>query len=231
MCSTSTSFLFFLTDPATPEIYTLSLHDALPILAELATHLARRFGLPQPDVDAIAEAAMLHDIGLYAMSPTYISLPRPLTFEARLDLWRHPVIGEQQMAKRDAMRHAQLLVRWHHEWWNGTGYPDMLSFEDIPIGARILRAVELYGALLSDRPYRAALDPRDAVEALASSAGIECDPYVVKTLLALVDELLAEPIQQLPLVTEESAEVDRSTRPEQPIVVELPAAEPSVPVA
>ena len=201
------------------------------LLAELATHLARRFGLPQPDVDAIAEAAMLHDIGLYAMSPTYLSLPRALTFEARLDLWRHPVIGEQQMAKRDAMRHAQLLVRWHHEWWNGAGYPDMLSFEDIPIGARILRAVELYGALLSDRPYRAALDPRDAVEALASSAGIECDPYVVKTLLALVDELLAEPIQQLPLVTEESAEVDRSTRPEQPIVVELPAAEPSVPVA
>ena len=127
------------------------------LLAELATQLARRFGLPTTDVDAIAEAAMLHDIGLYAMSPAYLSLPRPLTFEARLDLWRHPVIGEQQMAKRDAMRHAQLLVRWHHEWWNGAGYPDMLSFEDIPIGARILRAVELYGALICDRPYRDAL--------------------------------------------------------------------------
>ena len=207
------------------------------LVAELATQLARRFGLPQPDVDAIAEAAMLHDIGLYAMSPTYLSLPRALTFEARLDLWRHPVIGEQQMAKRDAMRHAQLLVRWHHEWWNGAGYPDMLSFEDIPIGARILRAVELYAALLSDRPYRAALDPPHAVEALASSAGIECDPYVVKALLTLVDELLAVPIQPLPSpAPKESAyEIHRSARPEpppeKPIVVELPAAEPPAPVA
>lgn len=199
------------------------------LLAEIATQLARRFGLPHQDVDAIFDAAMLHDIGLYAMSPTYLSLPHPLTFEARLDLWRHPVIGEQQMAKRDAMRHAQLLVRWHHEWWNGAGYPDMLSFEDIPIGARILRAVELYGALLSDRPYRAALDPPHAVEALASSAGIECDPYVVKALLALVDELRAEPIQPLPSpVAEESAyEIDRSTRPEQPVEVLVPSEYPT----
>jgi HD domain len=202
------------------------------LLAELATQLARRFGLSHPDVDAIAEAAMLHDIGLYAMSPTYLSLPRPLTFEARLDLWRHPVIGEQQMAKRDAMRHAQLLVRWHHEWWNGAGYPDMLSFEDIPIGARILRAVELYGALLADRPYRAALDPTQALDALASSAGIECDPYVVKALLAMADELRAEPIQPLPSpgAEESASETDWSSRLKGPVVVELPAAEPSSPV-
>jgi hypothetical protein len=161
------------------------------LMAELAGRLARRFGLATPDVDAITEAAMLHDIGLYTMSPAYHALPRPLSFEARLDLWRHPVIGEQQMAKRDAMRHAQLLVRWHHEWWNGSGYPDMLAFEDIPIGARIVRAVELCAALLCDRPYRAAQNEQQAIEALTSSAGIECDPYVVKVLLALLDELLA----------------------------------------
>lgn len=160
------------------------------LMAELAGLLARRFGLSNPDIDAITEAAMLHDIGLYAMSPTYHALPRPLSFEARLDLWRHPVIGEQQMAKRDSIRHAQLLVRWHHEWWNGSGYPDMLAFEDIPIGARILRAVELCAALLSDRPYRDAQNQQQVVEALSSSAGIECDPYVVKALLSLLDELL-----------------------------------------
>ncbi|MEK6286788.1 MAG: HD domain-containing phosphohydrolase [Acidobacteriota bacterium] len=195
------------------------------LIAELATHLARRFGLTAPDVDAIAEAGMLHDIGLYAMSPTptYLSLPRPLTFEARLDVWRHPVIGEQQMQKRDAMRHAQLLVRWHHEWWNGSGYPDMLAFEDIPIGARILRAVELYAALLSDRPYRAALDEQQALEALTSSAGIECDPYVVTALLALLNEL-REP---LPAHGVEAAtsETGRSPLPDQPATVESPAAE------
>ena len=162
------------------------------LMAELAGHLARRFGLSSPDIDAITEAAMLHDIGLYAMSPAYHALPRPLSFEARLDLWRHPVIGEQQMAKRDSTRHAQLLVRWHHEWWNGSGYPDMLAFEDIPLGARILRAVELCAALLSDRPYRDAQNEQQVVAALSSSAGIECDPYIVKALLALLDELLAD---------------------------------------
>ena len=198
------------------------------LMAELAAHLARRFGLATPDVDAIVEAAMLHDIGLYTMSPAYHSLPRPLNFEARLDLWRHPVIGEQQMAKRDAMRHAQLLVRWHHEWWNGSGYPDMLSFEDIPVGARILRAVELYAALLCDRPYRAALDEQQALEALTSSAGTECEPYVVKALLALLDELRAG-IQQP--VTEQSAEApDVEVAPDQPALRERPIAVESAPV-
>lgn len=171
------------------------------LMTALATSLARRFGLAAADVEAIAEAAMLHDIGLYAMSPAYYSLSRPLSFEARLDLWRHPVIGEQQMSKRDAGRHAQLLVRWHHEWWNGSGYPDMLAFEDIPIGARILRAVELYSALLGDRPYRSALAESDAIETLALSGGIECDPYVVKALLALLNEIaesteVAEPTNE-----------------------------------
>lgn len=161
------------------------------LMAEMAVRLARRFGLTQTDVHAIAEAALLHDIGLYALSPAYHSATTPLNLEQRMDLWRHPVVGEQQLAKRDSTRHAQLLVRWHHEWWNGSGYPDMLAFEDIPIGARILRAVELYSALISDRPYRSRLGEEEALESLRSSAGIECDPYVVKAMIALLEELRA----------------------------------------
>lgn len=198
------------------------------LMAELAGRLARRFGLATPDVDAVTEAAMLHDIGLYTMSPAYHALPRPLSFEARLDLWRHPVIGEQQMAKRDAMRHAQLLVRWHHEWWNGSGYPDMLAFEDIPVGARILRAVELYAALLSDRPYRAAQNEQQAVEALTSSAGIECDPYVVKALLALLDELLAGIHRSEAALIADAPPVEAV--PEQLPLLEQPIAVESAPV-
>ncbi|MFY9572766.1 MAG: HD domain-containing phosphohydrolase, partial [Blastocatellia bacterium] len=202
-------------------------HPHSRLIAELATKLAHRFGLATPDVDAIAEAAMLHDIGLYAMAPAYHAVPRPLSFDARLDLWRHPVIGEQQMAKRDAMRHAQLLVRWHHEWWNGYGYPDMLAFEDIPIGARILRAVELYAALICDRPYRAALDQQQAREALTSSAGVECDPYVTKALVALLDELRAgidEPASETSL-NAPAREVESNVRPVEAISVESPAVE------
>jgi hypothetical protein len=191
------------------------------LMAELARLLARRFGLATADIDAITEAAMLHDIGLYAMSPGYHALPRPLGFEARLDLWRHSVIGEQQMAKRDSTRHAQLLVRWHHEWWNGSGYPDMLAFEDIPVGARILRAVELCAALLSDRPYRAAQNEQQVVEALTSSAGIECDPYVVKALLSLLDELLFG-IQR----SEAAASVEADSHPLAAVPGALPMPDP-----
>lgn len=168
------------------------------VMAYLAVRLARRFGLTQTDINAIAEAALLHDIGLLAMSPNYHSAPGPLSFEQRVDLWRHPIIGEQQLGKREAPRFAQLLVRWHHEWWNGSGYPDALAFEDIPIGARILRAVELFSAVSSARPYRAALAPEEVLEVLKSSAGIECDPYVITALLALLEELREQAIEAEP---------------------------------
>lgn len=164
-------------------------------MAKLGVLLARRFGLAQPDIHAIAEAAYLHDIGLHFMKPLYQLTPGPLSFEERMDLWRHPIIGEQQMAKRDCLRHSQLLVRWHHEWWNGAGYPDQLSFEDIPIGARVLRAIELYAALIADRPYRAALSHEQAIDTLKASAGIECDPFVVKALVALIEDVNAQAIQ------------------------------------
>jgi HD domain len=140
-------------------------------------------------VAAIGEAALLHDVGLLAMSPAYHRAPGPLSLEQRVDLWRHPVIGEQQLARREAPRSAQLLVRWHHEWWNGSGYPDGLAFEDIPIGARILRAVDLFSALVCDRPYRSGHSLTDALERLRASSGIECDPYVIKALLAVLEEL------------------------------------------
>ncbi|HEU4391639.1 MAG TPA: HD domain-containing phosphohydrolase, partial [Blastocatellia bacterium] len=126
-----------------------------------------------------------------AMAPAYYSSHGRLTLENRIDLWRHPVVGEQQLSKQGAPRQAQLMVRWHHEWWNGTGYPDGLAFEDIPIGARILRAAELYSALRSNRPYRPALSEADARLVLNSSAGIECDPYVIEAMIAFLNELQA----------------------------------------
>ena len=194
------------------------------VMAGLAARLARRMGLTPTDINAIAEAASLHDIGLYAMNPAYHGSPGPLSLEQRMDLWRHPIIGEQQMARRDSIRHAQLLVRWHHEWWNGTGYPDMLAFEDIPIGARILRAVELYSALISDRPYRPALDEEKALEALRASAGVECDPYVAKALISLLDDLRAQAAEE-----HQAAEMVGSLRalPVAPPPEDAPVAGPS----
>ncbi|MFL6275431.1 MAG: HD-GYP domain-containing protein [Blastocatellia bacterium] len=195
------------------------------LLAELATRLARRFGLTPQDTHAITEAALLHDIGLLAMTPAYHSRPGLLNYEERMDLWRHAVIGEQQMAKREATRHAQLLVRWHHEWWCGLGYPDMLAYEDIPIGARLLRAVELYCALIGDRPYRAAMSAEQAMETLKASAGIECDPYVVKALAALLGDLQA----QAEASTASTLSSTSGPAPDEPSEISLPPAPPVEP--
>ncbi|HXG94786.1 MAG TPA: HD domain-containing phosphohydrolase [Blastocatellia bacterium] len=211
-------------------------HPHTHLMAELAALLARRLGLTQNDIRSITEAALLHDIGLQAMAPPYYLRDSPLTFEERMDLWRHPIIGEQQMAKHDATRHAQLLVRWHHEWWNGTGYPDMLAFEDIPIGARILRAVELYSALVSDRPYRAALDANKALETLKASAGVECDPYIVKALVALIEEMLApvsEPeaatVEESPSIISEQPKLSASEPIDSSVTAETSGVESTLP--
>ncbi len=167
--------------------------------AALAAQLSSRLGLSKTDAEAIEEAALLHDVGLFTMTPGYHESIDPLTFEERVDLWRHPVIGEQQMAKYEASRHAQLLVRWHHEWWSGTGYPDMLAYEDIPIGARILRAVDLYTSLIADRPYRNRLSEEAARAELKESAGSECDPYIVQALLALLADIAPPAVEPDPV--------------------------------
>jgi HD-GYP domain-containing protein (c-di-GMP phosphodiesterase class II) len=98
---------------------------------------------------------------------------------------RHTVIGEQETARRGLSRAVQLIVRWHHEWWNGGGYPDALCREQIPLAARILRVSDTYAALTDARPFRAAISEAEARKYLTEWAGIEFDPAVVKMFLSL----------------------------------------------
>lgn len=102
-----------------------------------------------------------------------------------LDLARHPVIGEREASRVGADRAAQLLIRWHHEWWNGQGYPDALRREEIPLAARILRVADSYVALTDARPFRPAFSVIDARRELTDHAGIEFDPAVVSAFLTL----------------------------------------------
>ena len=95
------------------------------------------------------------------------------------------MIGEREASRAGADRAAQLLVRWHHEWWNGAGYPDALRREEIPLAARILRVADSYVALTEARPFRPALSDDEARRELADGAGIEFDPAVVNVLLSL----------------------------------------------
>lgn len=154
-------------------------------VAKLADEVARHFNLAKSDRQSLRAAALVHDVGEAAMNRDYIRRPGALNDEERLDMMRHSVIGEQEAARHGADRGAQLIVRWHHEWWNGTGYPDALRREQIPFGARILRVVDAYAAITDVRPHRAALSREEARKYLTEGAGLEFDPRVVLAFLSL----------------------------------------------
>jgi HD-GYP domain-containing protein (c-di-GMP phosphodiesterase class II) len=156
-------------------------------IAAIADALAEGFHLAHQDRKSLRMASYMHDLGEVAMERDYIQRAGSLTDEERVDLARHPVIGEQEAARASADRDVQLLVRWHHEWWNGSGYPDALRQSEIPLLARILRVADSYAALTDARPFRPAISEGDARKELIERAGIEFDPVVVTMLLSLTD--------------------------------------------
>ena len=154
-------------------------------LATVSDALAQQFNLASHDRYSLRQAALLHDIGAGAMNREYIKANRRLREDERVDMQRHTVIGEQETAKKGLSRAVQLLVRWHHEWWNGAGYPDALERGQIPLAARILHLADTFCAMTADRPYRAALTETEAKRYLTEWAGIEFDPKIVKAFLTL----------------------------------------------
>ena len=154
-------------------------------IATIADAIAKEFNLAAHDRFFMQQAALVHDIGEVAMNREYIKESRVLTPDEFLDMQRHPVIGEQETARHGMSRGVQLLVRWHHEWWNGAGYPDALEGEQIPLAARILRLADSYAALTDDRPRRQAMQDEEAKHYMSEWAGLEFDPKVVKAFLSI----------------------------------------------
>lgn len=179
-------------------------HPHAQRVAAIAEEIGKSFSLGTRDRFSLRVAALAHDLGEAAMARDYIQRQGPLSDDERIDLARHPVLGEREAAEAGADRGAQLLVRWHHEWWNGSGYPDGLRFEQIPLGARILRVADAYAALTDDRPFRPALSEKQAREHLLEWIGLEFDPGVVKALLSL------EPFAELRSYYKEDAPPDLS---------------------
>ena len=162
-------------------------------IATIADAIAKQFNLAAHDRFFMQQAALVHDIGEVVMNRDYIKESRGLTSEEVLDVRRHPVIGEQETARRGMSRGVQLLVRWHHEWWNGGGYPDALEGEQIPLAARILRVADSYAALTDNRPRRHAMQDDEAKRYMSEWAGLEFDPRVVKAFLEIDSALYVTP--------------------------------------
>lgn len=157
-------------------------------IARISGTIGERMGLHGTDLTALKFAALAHDLGERVMKRNYLLRPIALSWDETLDLWRHPILGEQAAGELRLSRQTQLLIRWHHEWWNGLGYPDRLAGEFIPAGARIIRVVDSYCSLISTRPYRQRYEALEAEETIADLAGIEFDPNVVRLLLSLLAE-------------------------------------------
>src|SRR5215471_312234 len=154
-------------------------------ICAIADQLGKSFFLGPRDRFSLRVAALAHDLGEVIMNRESIPRQGALSDDERMDLARHPLFSEREAATAGADRGAQLLVRWHHEWWNGSGYPDGLRFEQIPLGARILRVADAYASLTDARPFRDAYSEQQARQHLIEWTGIEFDPRVVRVLLTL----------------------------------------------
>ena len=157
-------------------------HSHLNRVRTYAVEIAREMGLNEAEMDALRAAALLHDIGKLAVPDHIINKPGRLTPEEFEKMKIHPIVGAEILEKVAFPYPVAPIVRAHHERWNGNGYPDGLSGEEIPIGARILAAVDCLDALASDRQYRKALPLEEAMRTIKEEAGQSFDPRVVEVL-------------------------------------------------
>ncbi|HVI10758.1 MAG TPA: HD domain-containing phosphohydrolase [Candidatus Binatia bacterium] len=154
-----------------------------------AMALAKELGLTADETEALRAASVLHDIGKLAVPEHIISKPGKLTPEEFEKMKIHPIVGAEILEQVEFPYPVVPIVRAHHEKWDGSGYPFGLKAEDIPIGARILTAVDCLDALASDRQYRKALPLNEAMAKVASEAGTSFDPKVVEILARRYVEL------------------------------------------
>lgn len=147
--------------------------------------LGTALGLTTGEVESIAEAGLLHDIGKIGVPEAILAKNGPLTGVEWQAMRRHPVVGAQIVAPFEFLAAGALVIRHHHERWDGSGYPDGLAGEAIPLGARIVAVADVYDALTSDRPYRRALLSAEARANLDAEAGVTLDARLVAVFLRL----------------------------------------------
>ena len=125
----------------------------------------------------------MHDIGKMGISDAILMKPDKLSDAERLEMRTHPDIGSRILSNIEELSDLSLIIRHHHEWMDGTGYPDGLSGEQIPILSRILAIADAYDAMISDRPYRSRMSKREAKKQLREGAGTQFDRILVDIFL------------------------------------------------
>src|SRR5213078_4908243 len=157
-----------------------------------AAGVARLLGCSDMEVEALRAGALLHDIGKIAVPDYILNKPGKLTAAEFEQMKMHTIVGAQILGRVDFHYPVVPIVRHHHERWDGAGYPDGLSGEDIPLTARILTVVDCFDALREDRQYRRGLSREEAIEFLMKNSGSQYDPRVVGIFITHLPEFEAE---------------------------------------
>ena len=157
-------------------------------MAELTVRLARTLGCTDADIMQIRRGALLHDIGKMALPDAILRKAGALTEEERRQVQQHPELAYDWLNGIEFLRPALEIPYCHHERWNGAGYPRGLRGEEIPLAARIFSVVDVWDALLADRPYKARWTRGAAIAYLCEQAGAMFDPHVVEVFVRMVGE-------------------------------------------
>ena len=155
-------------------------------VANYSLSIAQNLGLSHPEMRNIELSALLHDIGKIAVGSAILGKPGRLNERESFIVRKHPVVGESIAGELEFLRESRPLIRHHHERFDGQGYPDGLSGNEIPLGARIISVAEAYDSITSGCPYRQALLSKEAVKELERGAGNQFDPLIVETFIKIL---------------------------------------------
>jgi len=205
-------------------------HDHLARVQVYAREIARELGLSAEEREALQAASILHDIGKLAVPEHIISKPGRLTPEEFDKMKIHPIVGAEILERVQFPYPVVPIVRAHHEKWNGTGYPHGLKGEEIPIGARILAAVDCLDALATDRQYRRALPLDEAMKVVQKESGTSFDPRVVEALTkhyVVLEKMAKESRAADPAKLSKDVKVERGLAPAAGFEATAPSVQPA----
>ncbi len=157
-------------------------------IAEYSVDIARRMDLSEDEIENIRKAALLHDLGKISIPDYILMKPGKLSEEEKEIIRRHPENGAKIIEPVEPLKYAKDIIKHHQECYDGSGYPDGLKGETIPLGARIIAVADAFGAMTTDRPYRKALSIEEALKEIKRCSGTQFDPGVVEIFISILKE-------------------------------------------
>jgi HD-GYP domain-containing protein (c-di-GMP phosphodiesterase class II) len=156
-------------------------------VTEMTMRLARKIGITGMELANIRRGTLLHDIGKMGLPDSVLLKKGPLDPEEEQIMKTHPQLAYDMLVSIPYLRHALDIPYYHHEKWDGTGYPHGLKGDEIPLAARLFAVVDVWDAVVFDRPYREAWTRKEAIDYIREQSGIHFDPQVVEKFLEIIE--------------------------------------------